>query len=280
MFCFACVHLLLFLKFPFELLQVPGEFFTTARIYGIFQPSQGGSFHCVVSLISRVSQRNVTRWHISWDLFKKGQEDDHTNIRRLTFFCAWDLSFLYLILDFWSMSNSQVDCYFSQSCLHHCVFVGTFRFPGRFVSWWDFFSSGFVWAVCSFNNFCRGKVWGSVVSVGTWKHMVFLYSPLFCCSVGERFFFRQGRYFLQRRSEFHAFRIAWPTGLLGRVEVVEDFSRDTSPIFFPLKRLTWMWLKLLFWDFFVEQKVLAQESSRRKNLQRHSLCNCRRQPFG
>lgn len=71
------------------------------------------------------------------------------------------------------------------------------------------------------------------VSVGTWKDMVFLYSPLFRCSVGEQFFFRQGRYFLQRRSEFHAFRIAWPTGLLGRVEVVEDFSRDTSPIFFP-----------------------------------------------
>ena len=71
------------------------------------------------------------------------------------------------------------------------------------------------------------------VSVGTWKDMVFLYSPLFRCSVGERFFFRQGRYFLQRRSEFHAFRIAWPTGLLGRVEVVEDFSRDTSPIFSP-----------------------------------------------
>lgn len=110
-----------------------------------------------------------TRWHIYWDLFKKGQEDDHTNIRRLTFFCAWDLSFLYVILDFWSMSNSQ-------SCLHHCVFVGTFRFKGRFVSWWDFFSSGFVWAVCSLNNFCRGKVWGGI----SWhleRHGVFVQPP-------------------------------------------------------------------------------------------------------
>ena len=274
MFCFACVHLLLFLKFPFELLQVPGEFFTTARIYGIFQPSQGGSFDCVecldaVAYFLRCVQKGSGRW-----------SHKHTKV---AIFCAWDLSFLYLILDFWSMSNSQVDCYFSQSCLHHCVFVGTFRFPGRFVSWWDFFSSGFVWAVCSFNNFCRGKVWGQfgAVSVGTWKDMVFFIQPPFLLFRWWTIFFSVKVGISSKdavnsmRSELLDLPDCWGELKWWRI------SQETRLQFFsPSSGWLGCGWSCSFGIFFVEQKVLAQESSRRKNLQRHSLCNCRRQPFG